>query len=136
MTTQNDHSKAARAAGWIISGLLILFFLWDASMKFSKPEIVVKTTTGLGYPQSVITPLGMILLICTVLYAVPRTAFIGAILLTGYLGGAVATHLRVSAPLFSNTLFPVYFGILVWLGLYLRSSRLRAFLTHKNQNVQ
>lgn len=128
----NNPSKTPLIAGWIISGLLILFFLWDACMKFYKPGIVVKTTTELGYPESVITPLGIILLVCTVLYTVPRTAFIGAILLTGYLGGAVATHLRVSAPLFSNTLFPVYFGILVWLGLYLRSARFKQFLTGKN----
>lgn len=131
MNTTNHPSKTPLIAGWIISGLLILFFLWDASMKFSKPAIVVKTTTQLGYPESAITPLGVILLVCTVLYAIPRTAFIGAVLLTGYLGGAVATHLRVSAPLFSNTLFPVYFGILVWLGYYLRSARFKQFLTGK-----
>lgn len=132
MTTQNNNSKTPAVTGWIISGLLILFFLWDAFGKFSKPEIVVKTTVKLGYPESVITPLGIVLLICTILYAIPRTAFIGAVLLTGYLGGAVATHLRVSAPLFSNTLFPVYFGILVWLGLYLRNAGFKRFLTGKN----
>lgn len=126
-------NKTSLIAGWTISGLLILFFLWDAFGKFSKPEIVVKTTMELGYPESVITPLGIILLVCTALYALPRTAFIGAILLTGYLGGAVATHLRLSAPLFSNTLFPVYFGILIWLGLYLRSAKFKQFLTDKNK---
>lgn len=124
-------NKNALIAGWCISGLLILFFLWDAFGKFSKPEIVVKTTMDLGYPESVITTIGIILLVCTILYAIPRAAFIGAILLTGYLGGAVATHLRVGAPLFSNTLFPVYFGILVWLGLYLRNLKFKQFLTGK-----
>ena len=126
MATQSN--KTTLIAGWIISGLMILFFLWDAYGKFSQPEIVVKTTLELGYPQSCLTTLGIILLICTVLYIVPTTAFWGAVLLTGYLGGAVATHLRVGAPVFSHTLFPVYFGILIWLGLYLRSTRFKQFI--------
>ena len=97
-------------------------------MKFVKPEPVVKTTLELGYPESVILPLGIVLLAATILYVVPRTAVLGGILLTGYLGGAVATHVRVGNPLFGHTLFPVYLGALLWGGLCLRDRRLRALL--------
>jgi len=86
----------------------------------------VEGTLQLGYPESVILGLGIILLACTVVYLMPRTAILGAILLTGYLGGAVATHVRVGSPLFSHVLFPVYLGVLIWGGLYLRDERLRA----------
>jgi hypothetical protein len=98
----------------------------DAVMKFAKPEVVVKGTAELGYPEGCILPLGVVLLVSTVLYLVPRTAAVGAILLTGYLGGAVAVHVRVSNPMFSHTLFPVYFGALLWGGLCLRDARVRA----------
>ena len=128
MATQNNNSKTTLIVGWIISGLMILFFLWDAYGKFSQPEIVVKSTMGLGYPQSCLTTLAIILLICTVLYALPTTAFWGAVLLTGYLGGAVASNMRISTPVFSHTLFPVYFGVLIWLGLYLRNARFKQFI--------
>ena len=87
-------------------------------------------TTELGYPESVTVPLGCVLIVCTVLYLVPRTAVLGAILLTGYLGGAVATHVRVNHPLF-ETLFPVVFGALLWGGLVLRDVRLRALMWRK-----
>ena len=115
-------------AGYIISGLAILFFLMDAAGKFFKPEPVVTTTVGLGYSESQIVPIGIILLVCTVLYLIPKTAVLGAVLLTGYLGGAVATNFRVQAPLFSHILFPVYLGIFVWLGLYLWDARVRELL--------
>jgi len=101
--------------------------LLDAAMKFTKPEMVVKTTVELGYPESVITGVGVILLISTVLYLIPRTAVLGAILLTGYLGGAVATHVRVGAGLFPIS-FPVVFGVLLWGGLFLRDERLRRLI--------
>ena len=101
--------------------------LLDAAMKFTKPEMVVKTTVDLGYPESVITGLGIVLLISTVLYLIPRTAVLGAILLTGYLGGAVATHVRVGAGLFPIC-FPVVFVVLLWGGLFLRDERLRKLL--------
>ncbi len=114
--------------GYIITGLPALFLLMDAVMKFVKPEPVVETTVGLGYPEHLIVPLGAILLISVLLYLIPRTAVLGAVLLTGYLGGAVATHVRVDSPLFSHTLFPVYLGILIWFGLYLREPKLRAIL--------
>ena len=112
-------------AGYIISALPILFLLFDALGKFIKPAPVVEGTVQLGYSESVIVPLGIVLLICTILYCVPRTAVLGAILLTGYLGGAVATHVRVGNPAFTHVLFPVYLGVLIWLGLYLRDARLR-----------
>ncbi|MGH8627141.1 MAG: DoxX family protein [Gammaproteobacteria bacterium] len=120
-------SKAMLWAGWTMSALPALFLLVDGVMKLVKPAIVVQTTVQLGYPESVILPLGMVLLGCTVLYLNPRTSVLGAILLTGYLGGAVATHVRVSAGLF-EILFPVIFGALLWGGLALRDGRLRALL--------
>jgi hypothetical protein len=89
---------------------------------------VVEATTMIGYPLDVIRPLGLICLVCTILYAIPRTSILGAILLTGYLGGAVASKLRIEDPLFSSVLFGVYFGILIWGGLYLRDERLRALI--------
>jgi hypothetical protein len=95
----------------------------DAVMKFIKPPVVVSTTVGLGYPENTIVPIGAVLLVCTVLYLVPRTSVLGAILLTGYLGGAVATHVRVSAGLFP-ILFPIILGLFIWGGLYLRDQRL------------
>lgn len=125
----SDEAKAKRPwGGIIVSAIPILFLLMDAVGKFFKPEAVVKGTTELGYQESVIIPLGIVLLISTLLYAFPKTAVIGAILLTGYLGGAVATHVRISNPLFTHQLFPVYLGILIWLGLFLRDTRLRSLI--------
>ncbi len=115
-------------AGYVITALPALFLLMDAVMKFVKPAPVIETTVGLGYPEHLIVPIGAILLICLVLYLIPKTAVLGAVLLTGYLGGAVATNFRVESPLFTHVLFPVYIGILVWLGLYLRDQRLRQLL--------
>jgi hypothetical protein len=114
--------------GRIMSALPVLFLLMDGVMKLMKPDFVVKATIQLGYRESVIVPLGIVVLVCVILYAIPRTAILGAILLTGYLGGAVATHVRVGDPLFSHTLFPVYFAILLWGGLCLREDRLRALI--------
>ena len=101
-------------------------------MKLVKPEPVVKATIELGYPESVIMALGIILLVCVILYVVPHTAVLGAILLTGYLGGAIATQARVGNPLFSHILFPVYLALLIWGGLFLRDSRLRALMPLRN----
>ena len=111
--------------GRIISALPALFLLVDAAMKLVKPAFVVDATVRLGYPATVVVPLGVVLLACTLLYAVPPTAFLGAILLTGYLGGAVATQVRVGAGLFP-VLFPVALGILLWGGLALRDERVAA----------
>ena len=112
-------------AGIIISAIPALFLLLDATGKFIKPAPVVEGTLALGYQEGVILPLGVVLLIATVLYVIPRTAVLGAILLTGYLGGAVATHVRMANPLLTHQLVPVYLGIMLWLGLYLRDARVR-----------
>ena len=89
----------------------------------------------LGWPVSLAIPLGILLLSCLALYAIPRTAVLGAILLTGYLGGAVATHVRVADPLFSHVLFPVYVGAMLWGGLYLRDARLRALIPFRGTDA-
>lgn len=124
-----ENTKPKRPwAGYIISGLPALLLLLDAIGKLVKPEPVVTGTLELGYHESVIVPLGIVLLGATILYLVPRTAILGAILITAYLGGAVATHVRVGNPLFTHTLVPVYLGILIWFGLYLRDERLRALV--------
>lgn len=111
--------------GRVMSGLVVLFMLMDGVMKLVKPKPVVDATVQLEFPEHSIAGLGIALLICTVFYAIPRTSILGAVLLTGYLGGAVAAKFRIDAPLFSQTLFPVYFALLMWGGLYLRYPRLR-----------
>ena len=121
-------SKGTLWAGRIISGLPALFLLLDGVMKLFKPAFVVEATVKLGYPENVIIPIGVVLVVCTILYLIPKTSVLGAILLTGYLGGAVATHVRTGESLFS-IVFPVIFGVLLWLGLYLRDSRLRALFS-------
>ena len=120
-------SKKRLWAGRIISALPALFLLMDGVMKLVKPAPVVEATVRLGYPERVILGLGIVLLACTVLYLIPTTSVLGAILLTGYLGGAVATHVRVGEGLFP-VLFPVMLGVLIWLGLYLRDNRLRVLI--------
>lgn len=112
-------------AGWIVSGLVTAFMLFDGIGKLVKPQAVIDAFARTGWPVQLSAPIGIILLICTVLYMIPRCSALGAILLTGYLGGAVATNLRLENPLFTNTLFPVYFGVLVWIGLWLREPKLR-----------
>jgi len=110
-----------------VSRLPALFLLVDGAMKLAKPAIVVETTVKLGYAESVIFPLGIVLLACTSVYVIPRTSVLGAILLTGYLGGAVATHVRAGNGWFTMS-FPVILGALLWSGLYLRDARLRALI--------
>lgn len=111
-----------------MSVLVALLLLLDTAMKLLKPAPVAEATIRLGFPESVIFGLGIVLLVCVVLYLIPLTSIFGAILLTGYLGGAVATHVRLGDPLFSHVLFPVYVALLVWGGLFLRESRLRALI--------
>jgi hypothetical protein len=113
--------------GRILSTLLALFMLLDAGMKFAKPPFVVEGTVKFGYSERVIVPLGVVLLVSTILYIIPATAVLGAILLTGYLGGAVATHVMVWEGPFPVFL-PVAFGIVAWLGLVLRDAPLRSVL--------
>jgi DoxX-like family len=97
-------------------------------MKLMRPEIVVKTIVQIGYSEEIIVPLGTVLLVCTILYLIPQTSVLGAILLTGYLGGAVATNARIGSPLFSHILFPVYIGVLIWGGLFLHDPRVSALI--------
>lgn len=127
---QNSSSKAARWTGYVMSGLVILFLLFDGGIKLVPLEIVTETSAQIGLPtdQSFARLLGILTLIGVLLYAVPQTSVLGAILLTGYMGGAIATHLRIDSPLFSHTLFGVYLGLLIWGGLYLREPRLRALI--------
>lgn len=114
--------------GRVLSAIPVLFLLFDGAAKLMRLAPVLEGTAKLGFPLSTVVPLGFTLLACTLLYAVPRTAVLGAILLTGYLGGAVATHVRVGDPLFSHALFPTYVGAMIWGGLFLREARLRALL--------
>ncbi|HEY1923076.1 MAG TPA: DoxX family protein [Tepidisphaeraceae bacterium] len=113
--------------GRIISTVMVLILLMDAVMKFMKPKFVVEGTIKLGYQEDVIVGLGIVLTACTILYIIPRTAVLGAILLTGYLGGAVASHLRAGQGPFPMS-FAITFGVLIWLGLVLRDSRLRMLI--------
>ncbi len=126
-STDSRISNRTLWAGRAVSALPALFLLMDAGGKLMKPRQVVEATTQLGYPESAIFGMGVALLVCTVLYVIPRTAILGAVLLTGYLGGAVATHVRVSAPVF-NLLFPVMMGVLLWGGLWLRDRRVQELL--------
>ncbi|WP_020468645.1 DoxX family protein [Zavarzinella formosa] len=120
-------SKARLWTGRIVGGLPALFLVLDAVMKLVKPEPIVKATVELGFPEAAIVPLGIVLLTSTILYLIPRTAILGAVLLTGYLGGAVATHVHVGHGAF-EILFPVVFGMLLWLGLWIRDARVRALM--------
>jgi hypothetical protein len=117
-------SKGRFWTGWILTGLPAVLLLLDGVMKLVKPAIVVDANLKLGYPENTILPIGVVLLACTILYLIPRTAFWGAILLTGYLGGAVATHVRVADGLFP-IVFAIVIAVLIWGGLYLRDERLR-----------
>jgi len=112
--------------GRTLSSVPTLFLLLDSLGKLLRTGAVVEGTVQLGYRESVVLPLGILLLACTVLYLIPRTSVLGAILLTGYLGGVVATHVRVGSSLFSQVSFPIYLGALIWAGLLLREARLRA----------
>jgi hypothetical protein len=131
MPTITDTAPASKTkvrVGRVMSGLVVLFLVFDSVMKFIQPAPVVEASQHLGLPLSLTVPIGITLLVCTTLYAIPRTSILGAILLTGYLGGAIASHLRVDSPLFTHVLFGVYLGLMVWGGLYLRDGRLRALL--------
>ena len=121
-------SKGRLWTSRVLSGLVILFMLFDGIFKFIPNEEAIKGTTELGYQLHHLPILGILSLSAIVLYAIPRTAVLGAILLTGYFGGAVATHLRLDNPLFSHVLFSVYLGIMAWAGLWLRSEALRQLL--------
>jgi len=127
MSEVSNPSPATRWTGYVMTVLPALFLLVDGVMKLFKPGLVVDATTKLGYQESVIVPIGIVLVICTVLYLLPVTSVLGAILLTGYLGGAVATQVRADQGAFA-IVFPVIIGALIWGGLYLRDDRLRNLL--------
>lgn len=121
-------SNIKTRAGYTLTGLVTLFLLFDCTIKFINPPQVAGASAHIGWSASLAPTLGVILLLCTALYAISRTSILGAVLLTGYLGGAVATHLRVGDPVFSHVLFPVYLGVMLWAGLFLRDERVRALL--------
>lgn len=117
-------------AGFLLSGLVVAFMIMDGVTKVLALEVAVKATADLGYPTSttLVRGLGAIALVCTLLYAVPRTSVLGAILLTAYMGGAIASHLRVGSPIFTHILFGVYLAVAAWGGLFLRDQRVASML--------
>ncbi|WP_407148622.1 DoxX family protein [Bradyrhizobium sp. ORS 86] len=125
-----EISKPARITGRIMSGLVIVFLLFDGAIKLVPWPVVTDTMDkmGFGASETLARSLGLITIVCTLLYSVPPTSILGAILLTGYLGGAIASHVRIGSPLFTHTLFGLYLGLMVWGGLYLRDGNLRALL--------
>jgi hypothetical protein len=127
-------SKPALLLGRVLSGLVIVFLLFDGAIKLVPWPIVTETMDRIGYGSSetLARSLGAITVACTVLYAIPPTSFVGAILLTGYLGGAMASHLRIGSPLFTHILFGFYLGLMLWGGLWLRDGRLRALLPFRH----
>jgi DoxX-like protein len=123
-------SRSARRLGRLLSGLVILFMLFDGAVKLVPWPVVTESMEKIGYGSSetLARSLGVISLVCTILYAIQPTSFVGAILLTGYLGGAMASHLRIGSPLFTHVLFGFYLGLMVWGGLWLRDPDLRRLL--------
>jgi len=122
------RSRGPLIASWIITGLTAVFLLLDVAMKFAPPKSVAAAFVRAGWPIGLSSTLGVLLLVSLILWLIPRSAPLGAILLTGYLGGAVSSNLRLQMPLFTITLAPVYFGALVWFTLWLRDPRLRTLL--------
>jgi hypothetical protein len=123
-----DASRTLLWAGRILTALAALFLLFDSTIKLLKLEPVVESFARLGYPVTVARGIGGLELALIAAYLIPRTSVLGAVLLTGYLGGAVSTHVRVGDPLFTHVLFPIYVGVLLWGGLYLRDDRLRTLI--------
>lgn len=121
-------SNKALWTGRILSGLVVAFLLFDGAIKLIPLDIVVQTSQELGIPVHLARTLGVLTLAGTVLYAIPRTSMLGAILLTGYLGGAIYTHVRAGSPFLTHTFFGVYLGLLIWGGLWLRDVRVRALI--------
>jgi hypothetical protein len=133
MPTIAQEAPTARPALWpgrVLSGLVIVFLLFDGAIKLVPWPVVTETMDRIGYGSSenLARSLGVITIACTILYAIPPTSILGAILLTGYLGGAMASHLRIGSPLFSHTLFGFYLGLMLWGGLWLRDRRLRKLI--------
>jgi hypothetical protein len=112
-------------AGYVLTGFVALFLTFDTILKVLQLAPAIEGTTALGYPADAVLPIGIVELVCLALYLAPQTAVLGAVMLTGYLGGAIATHVRMGSPLLSHTLFPIYVALMAWGGLYLRETRLR-----------
>ena len=121
-------SKVWVWTGRVLSGLIVVFMLVDGIGKVLKIQPVLDAFAEMNFPVKLAVPIGLIDIVCAVLFAIPRTAVLGAVLLTGLLGGAIATHFRLESPLFSHTLFGLYLGLIAWGALYLREPRLRALL--------
>ena len=130
IAAETPVSKPERMLGRVLSGLVIVFMLFDGAIKLVPWPVVTESMEKIGYGSSetLARSLGVISLVCTMLYAIPPTSFVGAILLTGYLGGAMASHLRIGSPLFTHVLFGFYLGLMVWGGLWLRDGSLRTML--------
>jgi hypothetical protein len=130
MAVSAQVSRPARWLGRILSGIVILFMLFDGAIKLVPWPIVTETMDRIGYgsSESLARSLGIISIVCTILYAIPPTSFVGAILLTGYLGGAMASHVRIGSPLFTHILFGFYLGLMLWGGLWLRDGSLRGLI--------
>jgi len=129
-------SKTRIWAGCILSALAILFLSFDTVIKFAGIAPVRDSFAQLGYPQGHALGIGILELVCLAVYVIPRTSVLGAVLLTGYLGGAVATHVRVGSPLVTHVLFPIYVGVLVWGGLFLREDRLGALVPLRSERAK
>jgi hypothetical protein len=126
--TVESSAKKRPIAGYVLTALVAVFLTFDTVLKVLQLAPAMQGTTELGYPASSVLVIGVIELVCLVLYLVPQTSVLGALMLTGYLGGAIATHVRIGSPLATHILFPVYVALMLWGGLYLRESRLRALL--------
>lgn len=126
--TDSAPSRRSVVAGRILSGLAVVFLTFDVSIKLLRLAPAVSGTTELGFSADLVVPLGLVQFACLVAYLVPRSSIVGAVVFTGYLGGAIATHVRLGNPLFSHVLFPIYVAVLLWGGLYLRDVRVRALL--------
>ncbi|GCE07950.1 DoxX family protein [Dictyobacter aurantiacus] len=133
-TPTTSVSKTSLWIGRVLSALAALFLLFDGITHVVQISPVVDSLNQLGYPVNLALVLGVMELVCLAVYVFPATSVLGAILLTGYLGGAISAHLRLGDPLFSTTLFPVYIGILIWGGLYLRDERVRALFTARKEH--
>ena len=127
LTEASPVSTKIMWTGRVISALMVLFLIFDGVTKLMKVPQVLEAQTRLGYPGEVVPAIAVALLACTLFYVIPQTYILGAILLTGYLGGAVASQVRIRGPVF-DTSFPVIFGVLIWAGIYLRDNRLRALI--------
>jgi hypothetical protein len=129
MESATAPSKQRRWIGRIVTAIAVLFLIFDFSIKLAHIQPVTDAFARLGIPDHLAVAIGMLELICLAIYLIPRTAVFGAVMLTGFLGGAIMLHVRIGDPLFSHILFPVYIGALLWIGLYLRDPRLRVLLS-------